>query len=245
MGARRDRRDGAPGARGACSPSTSASLAGAPGIADHAAGEGPSRSARRATRSLTIFTAERLRLLPGAGHRARKRSATSSRWTRPSGLAAWMLDHDTDSYYKISRAFVERASPSGNLTPDRHPRQRHAVLAHGHRRLRRAVVLGVRTVSGRTSAARRGSSAGQGSRWLHDVPRRDLRAAPRSWVETVYPGLAYFNQVDRGGHFAAWEERSLLRRDAGRIQLTALIVKEGGIMNRLTVLVAFPHSWAL
>ncbi len=29
---------------------------------------------------------------------------------------------------------------------------------------------------------------------------------PRSWVEAVYPGLAYFNEVDRGGDFAAWEE---------------------------------------
>ena len=31
----------------------------------------------------------------------------------------------------------------------------------------------------------------------------ELWAAPRSWVETVYPGVAYFNEVDRGGHFAA------------------------------------------
>ena len=37
----------------------------------------------------------------------------------------------------------------------------------------------------------------------------EIWAAPRSWVETVYPGLAYFNQVDRGGHFAAWEEPQL------------------------------------
>jgi hypothetical protein len=37
----------------------------------------------------------------------------------------------------------------------------------------------------------------------------ELWAAPRSWVETVYPGLAYFNEVDRGGHFAAWEEPEL------------------------------------
>jgi hypothetical protein len=33
--------------------------------------------------------------------------------------------------------------------------------------------------------------------------------APRSWVEMVYPGLAYFNAVGRGGHFAAWEEPDL------------------------------------
>jgi hypothetical protein len=33
--------------------------------------------------------------------------------------------------------------------------------------------------------------------------------APRSWVEAVYPKLTYFNEVDRGGHFAAWEEPEL------------------------------------
>jgi hypothetical protein len=37
----------------------------------------------------------------------------------------------------------------------------------------------------------------------------EIWAAPRSWVETVYPDLAYFNAVDRGGHFAAWEEPAL------------------------------------
>src|ERR671912_175396 len=36
----------------------------------------------------------------------------------PVALAAWMLDHDTDSYYKISRAFVD-GEPAGHLTPDR------------------------------------------------------------------------------------------------------------------------------
>ena len=37
----------------------------------------------------------------------------------------------------------------------------------------------------------------------------ELWAAPRSWAEAVYPGLAYYNAVDRGGHFAAWEEPQL------------------------------------
>jgi pimeloyl-ACP methyl ester carboxylesterase len=37
----------------------------------------------------------------------------------------------------------------------------------------------------------------------------EIWASPRSWVEAVYPGLAYFNEVDRGGHFAAWEEPEL------------------------------------
>ena len=59
--------------------------------------------------------------------------------------------------------------------PGKHRRQHHAVLADGHRRLGRPVVLGVRTGLGRSRCGRRGSSGGQGSRRLHDVPRRDLR----------------------------------------------------------------------
>ena len=37
--------------------------------------------------------------------------------------------------------------------------------------------------------------------------------APRSWAETAYPDLIYFNEVDRGGHFAAWEEPDLFSRE--------------------------------
>ena len=33
--------------------------------------------------------------------------------------------------------------------------------------------------------------------------------APRSWAERAYPNLIYFNEVDKGGHFAAWEEPEL------------------------------------
>jgi pimeloyl-ACP methyl ester carboxylesterase len=41
----------------------------------------------------------------------------------------------------------------------------------------------------------------------------EIWASPRSWVEAVYPGLAYFNEVDRGGHFAAWEEPELFSEE--------------------------------
>ena len=34
-----------------------------------------------------------------------------------------------------------------------------------------------------------------------------------SWVEAVYPGVAYFNQVDKGGHFPAWEEPQLFAEE--------------------------------
>ena len=124
----------------------------------------------------------------------------------PVALAAWMLDHDTDSYYKISRAFVD-GQPVGNLTRDAHPRQHHAVLADGHRRLGGPVVLGGR-------ASRRHSRPGRPLR-RRRVPvgfttfPGEIWATPRSWAEAAYPGLAYFNEVDKGGHFAAWEEPEL------------------------------------
>lgn len=38
---------------------------------------------------------------------------------------------------------------------------------------------------------------------------KDLYEAPRSWAEKAYPKLVYFNEVDRGGHFAAWQEPEL------------------------------------
>jgi hypothetical protein len=42
----------------------------------------------------------------------------------------------------------------------------------------------------------------------------EIFAAPRSWVEIAYPNnLAYFNEVDRGGHFAAWEEPQLFSEE--------------------------------
>jgi pimeloyl-ACP methyl ester carboxylesterase len=37
----------------------------------------------------------------------------------------------------------------------------------------------------------------------------EIWATPRSWAEVAYPGIAYFNEVDKGGHFAAWEEPEL------------------------------------
>jgi pimeloyl-ACP methyl ester carboxylesterase len=125
----------------------------------------------------------------------------------PVALAAWLLDHDTDSYYKISDAFVNK-EPSGNLTRDNildnitlywltgtaasaarsyweDGRALAAALASGHAPPPVSVPVGFTTFPG------------------------EIWAAPRSWVETVYPGLSYYNEVDKGGHFAAWEEPDL------------------------------------
>jgi pimeloyl-ACP methyl ester carboxylesterase len=123
----------------------------------------------------------------------------------PIGLAAWMLDHDTDSYYKISRAFVD-GEPVGNLTRDN-------ILDN--------ITLYWLTGAG-ASAARWYWEFGQflAATAGHAPPPvrvpvgftafpGELWAAPRSWAQTAYPDLAYSNEVDAGGHFAAWEEPEL------------------------------------
>jgi pimeloyl-ACP methyl ester carboxylesterase len=125
----------------------------------------------------------------------------------PVGLAAWLLDHDTDSYYKISRAFID-GQPVGNLTRDN-------ILDN--------ITLYWLTGTG-ASAARwywetgRAQAAAAATGEAPPAPSvpvafttfpGEVFAAPRSWVETVYPDIAYFNEVDKGGHFAAWEEPEL------------------------------------
>jgi pimeloyl-ACP methyl ester carboxylesterase len=123
----------------------------------------------------------------------------------PIALAAWMLDHDTDSYYKISGAFVD-GEPTGNLTRDH-------ILDN--------VTLYWLTGTG-ASAARSyweggratALAAGQAPPAV-SIPvgfttfPGEIFRAPRSWVEHAYPTLVYFNEVGKGGHFAAWEEPEL------------------------------------
>jgi pimeloyl-ACP methyl ester carboxylesterase len=125
----------------------------------------------------------------------------------PIGLAAWLLDHDTDSYYKISRAFID-GEPVGNLTRDNILDNITLYWLTGTG----ASAAQWYWETGRAQAAAR--AAGQAPPAV-SVPvgfttfPGEIFAAPRSWVETVYPNPAYFNKVDRGGHFAAWEEPQL------------------------------------
>jgi pimeloyl-ACP methyl ester carboxylesterase len=126
----------------------------------------------------------------------------------PVALAAWLLDHDTDSYEKIARAFVD-GKPSGNLTRDN-------ILDN--------ITLYWLTGTG-ASAARSywedGQAAAAAAASGQAPPEVSLPTGfttfpgeiwrtPRSWAENSYPNLIYFNEVDRGGHFAAWEEPELL-----------------------------------
>ena len=53
---------------------------------------------------------------------------------------------------------------------------------------------------------------------------RELYQAPRSWTERAYPNLIYFNEVDKGNHFAAWQEPGAVHdRGPGRVPVAALV----------------------
>lgn len=125
----------------------------------------------------------------------------------PIGLASWMLDHDTDSYTKISRAFVDGDSV-GNLTRDNILDNVMLYWLTGN------AVSAARSYWEDARALAAAIASGQAPPAV-TVPvgfttfPGEIWASPRSWVEAVYPGLAYFNEVDRGGHFAAWEEPQL------------------------------------
>ena len=127
----------------------------------------------------------------------------------PVALAAWMLDHDTDAYYKIASAFVDD-KPSGNLTRDH-------ILDN--------ITTYWLTATG-ASAARSYWESGRATAAAAEHPPPDVTLpvgftqfpgeifrAPRSWVEESYPTLKYFNKAEAGGHFAAWEEPEVFARE--------------------------------
>jgi pimeloyl-ACP methyl ester carboxylesterase len=128
----------------------------------------------------------------------------------PIALAAWMADHDTDSYYKIASAFVD-GEPVGNLTRDN-------ILDN--------VTLYWLTGTGASAARSYWEAYGPDAPGAGQAPPPDVRVpvgfttfpgeiwqTPRSWAERAYPSLTYFNEVDRGGHFAAWEEPQLFSEE--------------------------------
>jgi pimeloyl-ACP methyl ester carboxylesterase len=124
----------------------------------------------------------------------------------PVAQAAWMIDHDTDAYYKIASAFVDD-KPSGNLTRD-----------HILDNITLYWLSGTGDSSSRSYWEAYGPDAPAAK--LQPLPASDIPFAattfpgeiwktPRSWVDASYPHVIYFHKVDKGGHFAAWEEPEL------------------------------------
>jgi pimeloyl-ACP methyl ester carboxylesterase len=118
----------------------------------------------------------------------------------PVGLAAYLLDHDPISYTKlISPAFVDGVE--GGLTRD-------DILDN--------ITMFWLTNTGVSSSKLyweyNGSFAGVRTVTVPvavSVFPDEIFQAPRSWTEKAYPNLIHFNEVDRGGHFAAWEQPEL------------------------------------
>jgi pimeloyl-ACP methyl ester carboxylesterase len=129
----------------------------------------------------------------------------------PVGLAAWMLDHDPDSYAKISNAFLG-GQPSGGLTRERivdnitlywltnTATSSARLYWEGFRAIFAAIASGEKPPELKLPVA-------------FTVFPGEIFQAPRSWAEKVYPNLIYFNEAERGGHFAAWEEPELFSEE--------------------------------
>jgi pimeloyl-ACP methyl ester carboxylesterase len=116
----------------------------------------------------------------------------------PIGLAAWMLDHDARSYALISRVF---GGDSQGLTRDD--------------------ILDNVTLYWLTNTAISSARLYWESKLAFFAPKGvaipvavsafpdEIYTAPRSWTERAYPRLVHYNRLDRGGHFAAWEQPDL------------------------------------
>lgn len=120
----------------------------------------------------------------------------------PVGLAAWMLDHDASSLALISRVFDGQ---SEGLT--------------------RGDILDNITLYWFTNTAVSSARLYWESKLAFFAPKGvpipsavsvfpdEIYAAPRSWTERAYPKLIYFNRVEKGGHFAAWEQPKLFSEE--------------------------------
>jgi pimeloyl-ACP methyl ester carboxylesterase len=126
----------------------------------------------------------------------------------PVALAAWMLDHDTDSYYKIASAFVD-GQPVGNLTRD------HILDNITVYWLTGTGASAARSYweSGQAQAKAAGQAPPMTLPFGFTTFPGEIWRTPRSWVEKAYPNVIYFNEVERGGHFAAWEEPELFTEE--------------------------------
>jgi pimeloyl-ACP methyl ester carboxylesterase len=120
----------------------------------------------------------------------------------PVGLAAWVLDHDIRSYELIARVFD---GASEGLTRDD--------------------ILDNITLYWLTNTAVSSARLYWENKLAFFAPKNvsipvavstfpdEIYAAPRSWVERAYPKLIHFNKLDKGGHFAAWEQPKLFSEE--------------------------------
>ena len=120
----------------------------------------------------------------------------------PVGLAAWLLDHDPHSYELLAQAV--QGQPDGDLTRDE-------FLDN--------ITLYWLTNTGTSAARLYWENARVVYKGDVSVPVAfsvfpgELWHAPRSWVKRAFPNLIYYHEVDKGGHFAAWEQPQLFAEE--------------------------------
>jgi pimeloyl-ACP methyl ester carboxylesterase len=120
----------------------------------------------------------------------------------PVGLAAWILDHDARSHELIARVFD--GQPEGLTRDD---------------------VLDNITLYWLTNTAVSAARLYWENKLAFFAPKDvaipvavsvfpdEIYAAPRSWAERAYPKLIHYNRLDKGGHFAAWEQPELFSEE--------------------------------
>jgi len=122
----------------------------------------------------------------------------------PVGLAAFMLDHDARTYAQLAQTID--GHPTGALTRD-------AFLDNitlywlTNSAVSSARLYWENPVSVLSAAAQK--TADIALPVAVTVFPGELYRAPKSWTQRAYPSLVYFSEVDRGGHFAAWEQPEL------------------------------------
>jgi pimeloyl-ACP methyl ester carboxylesterase len=121
----------------------------------------------------------------------------------PVGLAAWMIDHDIRSYLMIARSF---AGKTEGLTPD--DILENVTLYW----LTNTAISSARLYWDTTQVSTGGGFfdvRGVKIPVAVSVFPDEIYAAPLSWAERAYPKLIHYNKLDKGGHFAAWEQPEL------------------------------------
>jgi pimeloyl-ACP methyl ester carboxylesterase len=120
----------------------------------------------------------------------------------PIGLAAWMLDHDIRSYELIARVFD--GQPEGLTRDD---------------------ILDNITLYWLTNTAVSSARLYWENKLAFFAPKNitipvavsvfpdEIYAAPRSWAEKAFPRLVHYNRLEKGGHFAAWEQPETFVRE--------------------------------
>jgi pimeloyl-ACP methyl ester carboxylesterase len=125
----------------------------------------------------------------------------------PVGLAAYLLDHDARSYELIARAF---AGQPGGLSRD-DVLDNVTLTWLTNTAISSARLYWERLYAENTFAFF--SVKGVSIPVAVSVFPDELYPAPRSWAERAFPRLIHYNKLDQGGHFAAWEQPTLLSQE--------------------------------